>query len=73
MVATNIYFTTDTKRIYKGADLYSNEIALVTEKPLASATQTDKLYIVKSTGDMYVNIDGVVTSVGMDTVKTAAI
>lgn len=75
-VASSIYFTNDTCRIYIGSQLYASDIEVITTSKCneflsqngtqtGCIAQTSKLYIDSETGSMYVNISGVFTQIGI--------
>ena len=65
-----IYFTTDTNRIYKGTVLFTGNFEVLPSLPAqasAAGKYTDRLYIIATTGDMYIKAnasDTTLTQVG---------
>lgn len=68
--ANKIYFTTDTNRIYKGTVLFTGNFEVLPTLPAqasAAGKYTDRLYIIATTGDMYIKAnaaDTTLTQVG---------
>ena len=64
-VSSSIYFTSDTGRIYKGSQLFTKDFLIVQTAPtVASEMEADRLYVVATTGDMYIRQNNSVVQVG---------
>lgn len=78
--ANQLYFITDTKRIYKGVELIAdsreNQIEFTTSIPNAETASADKLYVVNTDGEVGIYVKdstGTIVQVGGGTVKEGAI
>lgn len=69
----SIFFTTDTRRIYKGNVLYTQDFEVVGTTPVANTAKEDRLYIVSTTGDMFIKYNGEIVQVGGNSAKIATI
>ena len=69
----SIFFTTDTRRIYKGSVLYTQDFEVVGTTPVANTAKEDRLYIVSTSGDMYIKYNGEIVQVGGNSAKIATI
>lgn len=69
----SIFFTTDTRRIYKGSVLYTQDFEVVSTTPVAGTAKEDRLYIVSTSGDMYIKYNGEIVQVGGNSAKIATI
>lgn len=69
----SIFFTTDTRRIYKGSVLYTQDFEVVSTPPVAGTAKEDRLYIVSTSGDMYIKYNGEIVQVGGNSAKIATI
>ena len=75
-----LYFITDTKRIYKGneliADSKENQIEFTSSVPAVETAVSDKLYVVNTNGSVGIYIKdntGAIVQVGGGTVREGAI
>lgn len=69
----SIFFTTDTRRIYKGSILYTQDFEVVSTTPDAGTAKEDRLYIVSTSGDMYIKYNGEIVQVGGNSAKISTI
>lgn len=69
----SIFFTTDTRRIYKGSVLYTQDFEVVSTTPVADTAKEDRLYIVSTSGDMYIKYNNQIVQVGGNSAKIATI
>ena len=72
LLASGLYFVTDTYRIYKGNTLYANDVVIISKEQADAFSAeeqctaiTNKLYIDSETGSMYVNIEKKFTEIGI--------
>ena len=70
-VATTLYFTTDTNRLYKGDTFYSNNISVGNSIPEFASAYTNVLYVDQTTGQMYIKGSTEMIRVGADILSSA--
>lgn len=69
--AYTLYFTTDTKRLYKGDTFYSQNINVVKQIPAFENAHESILYVNETTGQMYIKGASAMIRVGADILSSA--